>query len=259
MDIPIYQVDAFAENVFEGNPAAVCPLNTWLPDNLLQSIAAENNLSETAYVVRAKEGYHIRWFTPVSEVDLCGHATLASAFVIDQVLGEKKDKIIFDSRSGLLPVTCHNGLYTLDFPSRPPVPIRTPDLINTLFGPRITETLSSDDYLVVLEDESMVQQAKPDMYLLRQLDLRGVILTAPSREFDFVVRFFAPKYGIDEDPVTGSAYTVLAPYWSGILEKNEMLARQISVRGGNVRCVLSGDRVNISGRAVLYLRGNISV
>ncbi len=257
--LAIYQIDAFTNQVFTGNPAAVCPLETWLDDAVLQSIAAENNLSETAFFVQQGDHYAIRWFTPTVEVDLCGHATLAAAFVLFEHLAYSKENIIFTSRSGKLRVRqCESGKLKLDFPKQSAVPCAVPQLIMQAFGDSIKTCLKAEDYVVVLHDEAAVRAANPDMALLRQLDLRGVIITATAKEYDFVSRFFAPNWGIDEDPVTGSSFTQLAPYWSDILGKQKLVAKQVSQRGGEVWCEIAGDRVYISGQAITYLKGMIS-
>ena len=257
--LAIYQVDAFASQVFTGNPAAVCPLETWLDDALLQSIAAENNLSETAFFVPHGDGYAIRWFTPTVEVDLCGHATLAAAFVLFEDLAYNKESIIFTSKSGELNVRqCKNGKLELDFPKQTPVPCDIPKPIQQTFGDRIERCLKAEDYIVVLRTEADVLAATPNMGLLKTLDLRGVVITAPSNKYDFVSRFFAPNCGIDEDPVTGSSFTQLAPYWSGFLGKQTLAAKQVSKRGGEVWCEIAEDRVYISGQAVNYSKGMIS-
>ena len=259
MELKLYQIDAFANKPFEGNPAAICPLDNWLPDALMQSIAAENNLSETAFIVPTDKGYHIRWFTPLHEVDLCGHATLASAYVIFNILEYQKEEISFESKSGILTVTKNDDWLEMDFPSKVPVKCSVPEQILKAFPTRTTECLKADDYIVVFENEANIANAKPDIALLAELDLRGVVITAKSKEYDFVVRFFVPKHGIDEDPVTGSIFTELIPYWSAKLNKKALTAKQISARGGEVGCVYAGDRVKISGRAVLYLTGTIYI
>ena len=259
MEITLYQIDAFASKLFEGNPAAVCPLEAWLPDEIMQSIAAENNLSETAFFVPEGNGYHIRWFTPAGEVDLCGHATLAAAYVLFNIPGYKKDKIVFDSKSGILAVTKNNELFTLDFPSQPPVACDIPKEIVQAFKTAPVACLKSEDFIVVFENEIDVETANPDFELLKKLDLRGVIITAKSTRYDFVTRFFAPKYGIPEDPVTGSAYTQLAPYWASIIGSKRFSVKQISLRGGELTCEIIDDRVFISGKAVKYLEGKIKI
>lgn len=256
MKIPLYQVDAFASRAFEGNPAVVCPLQAWLPDGLMQAIAAENNLSETAFFVAEGGGYAIRWFTPEAEVELCGHATLASAFVVFNELGFDGDTVVFDSRSGPLPVTRDADRLTLDFPAQPPEACATPPEVEAAFGGiRPVECLRSADLLVVLGSAGEVRSASPDIGQLARVPARGIIITAADTEYDFVARFFAPAVGIPEDPVTGSAYTQLAPYWAARTGKTRFHARQVSRRGGDVTCELAGDRVLITGRAVKILAG----
>ena len=255
----IFQVDAFAKNVFEGNPAAVCPLDEWLPDVLMQSIAEENNLSETAFFVPKGEGFHIRWFTPKSEVDLCGHATLAAAYVLFNILGYKRDKIEFDSKSGILAVTKNNEWIVMDFPAQPPVSCDIPKEIVEAFDIAPIECLKSEDYVVVFEREIDIESANPDFGQLIKLDLCGVIITAKSTRYDFIARFFAPKYGIPEDPVTGSAYTQLAPYWASKIGSKRFSVKQVSSRGGELTCEIVEDRVLISGKAITYLEGKIDI
>lgn len=261
MSILLYQVDAFADAVFAGNPAAVCPLESWLPDEALQAIALENNLSETAYIVSEGDGYALRWFTPVHEVDLCGHATLASAFVIMTVLQPKRQSVAFSTKvSGTLTVDREGDGFVMDFPpwARESVPL-DPDVAAALGKPPVA-LFTGNDWMAVFEDEADIQALAPDMAALAKLDARGVIATAPGREVDFVSRFFAPKYGIPEDPVTGSAHCMLTPYWAERLGKRELSARQISPRGGNVRCTLTEEgRIRLGGRAVLYMEGRIHV
>ncbi len=257
----LFQVDAFADRLFTGNPAAVCPLQTWLPDTLLQSIAAENNLAETAFFVPCDQGFELRWFTPTSEVKLCGHATLASAFVLFECLDFSATSIHFQTRhSGALKVTRENGLLWLDFPAQIAQLLQNPpgQLVTGLGGtPR--EWFSGPNYMAVFEHESQITALAPDMRALATLPERCVIATAPADDpdIDFVSRFFAPNYGIDEDPVTGSAHCMLAPYWAARLGKTQLHARQISAREGNLICNLSNDRVHIGGRAILYLEGEI--
>ena len=258
MRIPLYQVDAFASRAFEGNPAAVCPLRSWLPDMLMQSIAAENNLSETAFFVPEGDGYAIRWFTPEAEVELCGHATLASAFVVFNELGFDGDTVVFDSRSGPLPVTKDGDRFTLDFPAQPPEACDTPAEVEAAFvGIRPVECLRSADLLVVFESADQVRSANPDVGLLDRIPARGIIITAADTQYDFVARFFAPSVGIPEDPVTGSAYTQLAPYWSARTGKTLFRARQVSPRGGVLHCRLDGERVRMRGAAVTWLAGEL--
>jgi len=259
MKLSIYQIDAFANKPFEGNPAAICPLQNWLPDEVMQLIAQENNLSETAFFVQIEHGFHIRWFTPVAEVDLCGHATLASAYVIFTFLGFGENVINFESKSGLLKVEQNDGLLVMDFPSQPPIPCSIPEDIIKAFKNTPVECLKSEDYIVVFRNEDEVASAQPDFSALSKLDLRGVAITAKSNKYDFVARFFAPKYGINEDPVTGSAYTQLLPYWSNILGVTKLHAKQVSSRGGEVFCEAIGNRVNIAGKAVKYLVGEIEI
>ena len=259
MELTLYQIDAFANKAFAGNPAAICPLDAWLPDDLMQTIAAENNVSETAFFIPTDKGYHIRWFTPLHEVNLCGHATLASAYVLFNYLGYQQNEIAFDSRSGILTVTRKDDWLELDFPTRVPTLCSPPQQLLDAFSAIPIETLKADDYIVVFENEADVAEAKPDIALLAQLDLRGVAITAKSQQYDFVARFFAPKHGLAEDPVTGSIYTELIPYWSGKLGKTELSAKQISARGGEVGCSYVGDRVKISGKAVTYMTGTIYI
>ena len=259
MELSLYQIDAFASKLFEGNPAAVVPLDEWLPDKTMQSIAEENNLSETAFFVPKDNGFHIRWFTPKGEVDLCGHATLATAYVLFDSLGYKRDKIEFDSRSGLLLVTKDNERIVLDFPAQPPVLCDIPKEIGKAFDIGPIECLKSEDYIVVFEREIDIESAKPDFDQLFKLDLRGVIITAKSSRYDFIARFFAPKYGIPEDPVTGSAYTQLAPYWASKTGLKRFRVKQVSSRGGELTCELVDDRVFISGKAIKYLEGKIRI
>ena len=259
MEISLYQIDAFASKLFEGNPAAVCPLDEWLTDETMQSIAKENNLSETAFFVPKGNGFHIRWFTPASEVDLCGHATLATAYVLFNILGYKRDKIEFDSRSGILVVTKDNEWIVMDFPAQPPVLCDIPKEIVDAFDIAPIECLKSEDYVVVFEREIDIETANPDFEQLKKLDLRGVIITAKSSSYDFITRFFAPKYGVPEDPVTGSAYTQLAPYWASKIGKKRFSVKQVSSRGGELTCEIVDDRVHISGKAIKYLEGKINI
>ncbi len=259
MQLKIYQIDAFAEKPFEGNPAAVIPLEAWLPDEVMQAIAGENNLSETAFFVPTDDGYHIRWFTPAREVNLCGHATLASGFVLFDLLEHGSGTITFDSLSGPLSVTRTDSLLTLDFPSQMPEPCDAPRALVQGLGQAPLACYRREDYLAVYEAEEDIVRINPNQSVLGQLDLRGIIVTAPSSRFDFVTRFFAPKYGIPEDPVTGSAYTQLTPYWSDNLGKSKLMAKQVSSRGGKVHCELKGERVLISGAAIPYMEGTIDI
>jgi PhzF family phenazine biosynthesis protein len=261
MRIPVYQVDAFTSEVFSGNPAAVCILDEWIDDNRLQSIAAENNLSETAFLVQTATGFDLRWFTPVTEVELCGHATLASAFVQFVCRKWGSETIGFQTRkSGQLTVTRQDDILIMDFPARPVYARTPPDgLIQAL---RVTPQkvfASAEDLMVVLDDEKSVVDVQPDFGELERVDCRGIIITSKGDRSDFVSRFFAPKVGIPEDPVTGSAHCVLIPYWARVLAKKELHAFQVSKRGGELFCRYSGDRVKISGKAVLYLEGEIVI
>jgi PhzF family phenazine biosynthesis protein len=256
---PLFQIDAFTDRLFSGNPAAVVLLPAWLPDATLQAIAAENNLSETAYVVRKKETFGLRWFTPTVEVDLCGHATLASAFVLFEEREVNGPQVVFESRSGLLKVERRGELLAMDFPSRPPKPtVSIPTLARTL-GIEPREVLSAHNLFVVLENRRDVEDLRPDLDAIAALDAPAVIVTAPGDDCDFVSRFFAPKAGIPEDPVTGSAHCTLTPYWSARLGKKTLHARQVSSRGGELFCEDRGDRVTIAGRAVLYLKGEMRI
>jgi PhzF family phenazine biosynthesis protein len=259
MKIPVYQIDAFTGSVFGGNPAAVCPLEQWLDDSVMQAIAQENNLSETAFFVQEEEDYRIRWFTPLAEVDLCGHATLASGFVVFNYLDLTIGRVTFQSRSGPLRVVREEGLLSMDFPSQPPRSCSPPRELLDGLGAEPLEALCSEDYFIVFESERDVRGLFPDMGTLKRLDLRGVIVTAPGDEVDFVSRFFAPALGIDEDPVTGSAHCALTPYWSRRLGKDDLHAYQVSRRGGELFCADRGGRVIISGRAVRYMEGTISI
>jgi PhzF family phenazine biosynthesis protein len=257
MKIRQYQVDAFATRAFEGNPAAVCPLEAWLDGGLLQAIAEENNLSETAFFVPSEKGFKLRWFTPVREVDLCGHATLATAHVIFEILGYREPVIAFETRSGELVVTKNAASLEMDFPACPPTPRECSETLAEGLGRRPIEVLAADDYLAVFDSEATIRAITPNPALLSALDLRGVIITAPGADVDFVSRFFAPKFGVPEDPVTGSAHCVLAPYWANRLGRSVLSARQVSKRGGDILCEVKGNRVLLSGRAVTVMEGEI--
>ena len=259
MELTLYQVDAFTDIVFKGNPAAVCPLDDWLMDADLQAIAEENNLSETAFYVPAEAGFHLRWFTPKAEVDLCGHATLATAFVIFNFSDYAGDTVKFETRSGELVVSKNNELLVMDFPSQPGKPCATPPLLVEGLGKTPTEVLSSEDYMAVFDKEEDVIAMKPNFDALSKLDLRGVMVTAKGKDVDFVSRFFAPRHGINEDPVTGSAHCALTPYWAGKLNKTKLSARQVSKRTGHIECELKGSRVLLSGKAVKYMEGKIKL
>ncbi|UZD65669.1 PhzF family phenazine biosynthesis protein [Marinobacter sp. AN1] len=265
--LPIYQVDAFASDVFRGNPAAVMPLENWLPDGVLQALAAENNLSETAFLVPEGEDsaadFHIRWFAPGAEVPLCGHATLASAWVLFNRLGWEGDRIRFRSLRGELGVTRRSdGSLELDFPALSIEPVAIPELLRKALPETrdlVFEVPHDTNYLVVLDSAEAVLQASPDLGLLRALGNQGVIITAPGDDCDFVSRYFAPGIGIDEDPVTGSIHSALTPYWSERLDRNPLLARQLSARGGELRCEHRGDRVGIAGKAAFYMAGEVEI
>jgi PhzF family phenazine biosynthesis protein len=261
MKISIFQVDAFSDQLFKGNPAAVCPLTEWLPDELMQNIAQENNLAETAFIVPANEGYEIRWFTPTVEVDLCGHATLASAHVVFQELGHSGEKVEFYSpRSGPLTVTKRGDELVLDFPSDTISQIDVEPLHSTGLSKAPKAVYKGKtDYLFVYDTEAEIRALIPDFEALKIHPVRGIIVTAPGEKVDFVSRFFGPACGVNEDPVTGSAHTTLTPYWSSVTGKRTLNARQLSQRTGSLTCTLKGDRVEIAGKSVLYLRGEINV
>lgn len=265
MTLKYYHVDAFTTEVFRGNPAGVCPLDEWLPGEVMQSIAAENKHSETAFFVKEADGYRIRWFTPRVEVDLCGHATLASGYVLMRAMKTVSGRVVFNSRSGRLEVRDEGDRLTLDFPSDEIKPAETGHNWKSLFGCAPEEVYRGrNDYLLVFGNESQIRDMKPDFRSLAKIETRGFIVTAPGNKrgfanCDFVSRFFAPGAGIDEDPVTGSAHTTLTPYWSRRLGKNALDTLQVSERGGVLHCELKGGRVDISGNAVLYLEGSINI
>lgn len=260
MKLEIYQIDAFASDIFKGNPAAVCPLENWIDAELMQKIALENNLSETVFFVRNADVYEIRWFTPTFEIDLCGHATLASAFVIFDILKLETDKIRFHShKSGELSVEKNGDVFTLDFPSRPVAKCDAPEGLIEAIGKQPKEILKARDYFLVYETEQEVLDIEPNFSKLLEIDAHGFIVTAKGENSDFVSRFFAPEVGVFEDPVTGSAHCNLIPFWAQKLGKTELFAKQISQRGGELFCELRGDRVKIGGNAVLYLKGEIYV
>ncbi len=262
----LFQADAFTDEVFKGNPAAVMPLEAWLPDETLQAIAIENNLAETAYVIRRGEGrYDLRWFTPGAEVDLCGHATLATAHILCTELGEQHEEITFSTRSGDLIVSREGGSYVMNFPAylNREEAIDQIDLIEQATGVRPLEVWSDAFLLAVLPDAQTVRSVTPNIFRIQQIRHHAhdgcLLVTAPGDEgFDFVSRFFAPGVGIPEDPVTGSAHCMTAPYWAEKLGKAELSAFQASPRGGKVQCTVQGDRVILRGQAVTYLRGRIS-
>ncbi len=263
MKLTIYQIDAFTNHLFGGNPAAVIPLKKWIDDELMQKLAMENNLAETVFFVPSKNkkaDFDIRWFTPTLEINLCGHATLASAYVIFEVLKTKKKKIIFNSKSGLLTVTKKKGLLEMDFPSWKPERIEDyPDeLLTSLGNPEIAGVYTNREYIIELINEEAVKKCNPDFSLMRRVE-RMIIITAPGKEVDFVSRFFAPTSGIDEDPVTGSAHSQLIPFWSDKLGKKKMIAKQLSQRGGTIYCEQKGERVIMGGQCVFYMKGEIEI
>jgi len=259
MRIPLYQVDAFTNKTFGGNPAAVCPLDSWLPDALMQAIAAENNLSETAFFVLRGTEYELRWFTPVAEVDLAGHPTLATAWTILNLLGVAHDVLVFHTKIGdRLVVTREGDRLAMDFPSRPPKPRAIGDVAAALRAKPL-EIAAARDGFAVFASEDDVRALKPDMPKVAALDCMALIATAPGKDCDFVSRFFAPKHDIPEDPVTGSAHCTLIPYWAKRLGKSEMFARQVSARGGELWCRDRGERVTIAGQCAPFLQGWIDV
>ena len=261
MKLTLYQIDAFANKLFAGNPAAVVPLKKWIDDELMQKLAMENNLAETVFFVPSKNkeaDFDIRWFTPTREINLCGHATLASAYVIFEILKLKKKKVVFDSQSGFLTVTKRKGVLEMDFPSWPPERITDyPDtLLHSIGNPEIAGVYKNREYIVELMNEDAVKNCNPDFSLMRKVD-KMIIITAPGKEVDFVSRFFAPTSGIDEDPVTGSAHSQLIPFWYEKSGKVKMKAKQLSARGGDLYCEFKGDRVIIGGQCVFYMKGEI--
>ena len=259
MSIEIVKVDAFTSAAFAGNPAAVCVLASPRDDTWMQLVAREMALSETAFLHRVDDGYSLRWFTPVAEVDLCGHATLASAYVLFELLGYARPAITFATRSGDLIVKRHGERLAMDFPTRPPRRCAAPAALIAGLGLTPIEVLAAEDYIAVLEHEQQVRELRPDLTPLSALDLRGVAITAPGRDADFVSRFFAPKHGIPEDPVTGSVHCALTPYWAERLGKQSLIAHQVSRRGGTLLCELAGERVILSGHAVKFMVGQIEV
>lgn len=260
MRIPVYQIDAFTGESFRGNPAGVCPLQEWLPDDVMQKIATQNNLSETAFFVPQAGGYHLRWFTPTTEVALCGHATLASAFVISRILKPRIRRIVFSSRSGPLAVDMEGELIRLNFPSNPPQRMHLPPGLLRVLGFEPLQMRSSRlGYWLALTSRLRLRRLVPDLEALAQLDCSGLIVTACGKACDFVSRFFAPRLGVPEDPVTGSAHCVLVPFWAARLGKSRLHAQQWSARGGELFCEAHGERVWIAGRAVKYLEGTVEV
>lgn len=259
MDLQIFQVDAFTSKPFGGNPAAIVPLAEWLPDETMQRVAMENNLSETAFFVQNGDVYDLRWFTPTFEIDLCGHATLASSYVIFELLGSSENVLRFQTKSGELTVERVGGKLVLDFPSRPAATCDAPAGLIEAIGSEPKEVLKSRDYVLVYESEADVRAIEPNFAEILKIPTHAVIVTAPGTDCDFVSRFFAPEVGVFEDPVTGSAHCTLIPFWAERLGKTEMFARQVSARGGELFCELRGDRVKIGGYATLYLKGEIYV
>lgn len=259
MELQLYQVDAFTQTLFAGNPAAICPLTSWLPDDLMQNIAVENNLAETAFYIPQGENFELRWFTPATEVDLCGHATLATAHLLFQHLGYSQPQIRFHTRSGVLTVQRQGNLYEMDFPAQPPQPCPESSAVVQALNCQPLELLAAADYIAVLASEAEVREFQPDFERLKQLDKRGIAITAPGDTVDFVSRFFAPNYGINEDPVTGSLHCELTPYWAAKLGKQALRAQQLSARGGELQCRLQQQRVMLAGQAVTYMQATIQV
>lgn len=260
MELTIYQVDAFTNQLFKGNPAAIVPLDTWLPDELMQDIAQENNLAETAFFVPEDKGYRLRWFTPGIEVDLCGHATVATAHVLYEHLGYDQAEIEFQSRSGILTVGKRDSQYSLNFPTDELTKIENaPHLIDAIGMTPVEIYQGKTDWMLVLEEQSQIENLKPDFRKIAEAGGRGTIVTAPGNEVDFVSRCFFPQSGVDEDPVTGSAHTSLTPYWAKRLGKNVLTAKQLSRRGGDLKLEFKGDRTEIKGEAITYLVGKIYI
>ncbi|QJB58249.1 PhzF family phenazine biosynthesis protein [Pseudodesulfovibrio sp. zrk46] len=260
MELDIYQVDAFADGVFTGNPAAVVPLYEWLSDDLMQNIAAENNLSETAFFVQKGEYFELRWFTPETEVDLCGHATLASAYVIYEFLDYNDPAVVFETKSGRLFIDKEGDRYSMDFPAWSVREIQVTERVAKALGERPAELYMGErDMMAVFESEAQIRNLNPDFRLVSKLDGMCMICTAPSLDYDFVSRTFVPEEGIPEDPVTGSAHCSLVPFWAERLGKNEFHAYQASRRGGVLDCKHMGDRVKIAGKAIIYMRGTITL
>lgn len=253
--LPMFQVDAFTDQLFKGNPAAVVPLDQWLPDQTMQAIAEENNLSETAFFVPTTNGYHIRWFTPACEVDLCGHATLATAYVIFEMFQHNSKTIRFESRSGRLVVQQAFDAISLEFPASQPVACEMEAALCQGLGQTPNETFKAADLIALFDNETQVRNLKPDFTALAKLDCRGIICTAPGDHVDFVSRFFGPAVGVNEDPVTGSAHCQLTPFWAARLGKNTLEAEQVSARGGRLLCSWLGERVLLTGQARLYMKG----
>jgi predicted PhzF superfamily epimerase YddE/YHI9 len=259
MKLPLYQIDAFTSRMFGGNPAAVVILDDWPPDSTLAAIAAENNLAETAFVIPSDDAIRLRWFTPTVEVDLCGHATLAAAHVLFRHYIPSAERLTFSTRSGNLVVTRDGEFLSMDFPSRPGRQVEITDELVSSLGARPLEAYLARDLLTIFDSESAIRDLQPDFPRIASLDVFAVTVSAPGDAVDYVYRFFAPRQGIPEDSATGSANCTLVPYWATRLRKPELLAKQLSPRGGALRCALRGDRVSISGRTVEYLRGGITV
>ncbi len=261
MKLTIYQVDAFTDTVFKGNPAAVCPLGEWLPDEVMLNIAQENNLAETAFYVQKEDSIDIRWFTPAAEVDLCGHATLATAYVLRHCENYQQDIINFYSpRSGNLPVTVQKDRFVLNFPTDQITNVDlTDELLTATDKKPVAAFKGKTDYMLVFDQQEDIETLQPNLPLIAGIDARGIIVTAKGKEHDFVSRFFGPAVGVNEDPVTGSAHTTLTPYWASQLDKTELRAFQLSERGGEVHCRLLNDRVELAGNAVLYMKGEIYI
>jgi PhzF family phenazine biosynthesis protein len=259
MKLPLYQVDAFTNERFRGNPAAVVLLEEWLPDSVLTAIAAENNLAETAFVVPKGDVMPLRWFTPTVEVDLCGHATLAAAHVLFQYSIPSAKSVTFSTRSGNLIVTRDGELLSMDFPSRPGKPLQVTDALVSALGVRPHEVYGARDLLTIFDSEREIREFRPDFDRIAALETFALIISAPGQSVDYVYRFFAPRQGIPEDPATGSANCTLVPYWASRLGKTELVAKQLSARGGDLRCTMLEDRVLIAGNAVEYLHGEIAV
>lgn len=259
MEIKYYHINAFTDQVFSGNPAGVCFLEAWIDDKMLQSIAAGNNLSETAFLVRAGGNYKLRWLSPKMEIDLCGHATLASAFAVFEYVDRRAFQVDFQTKSGMLSVRREGDMLIMDFPARPPQPCEAPENIGEILGIAPEEAMKARDLMLVYENEDMIRRLKPDMTGVAALDHFAVIVTAPGDNCDFVSRFFAPRAGIPEDPVTGSSHCTLIPYWSERLGKKKLHAMQLSERGGELFCEDRGERVSIGGKAVTYMSGTIRI
>ena len=260
MKIPIYQVDAFTSDIFKGNPAAVCPLKEWLPDTMMQNIAMENNLSETAFFIEDNGIFYIRWFTPKAELDLAGHPTLATAHILLNEFQNDYEELTFKTKVGdTLKVTINENLYLMDFPSRPPKRINEIDLLYEALGKKPIEILAHRDLIAVFNNQDEILSINPDLEKLKKIDFPSVVITSLGDNSDFVSRNFAPKLGIPEDPVTGSSHCELIPYWSNKINKKEMIALQVSERGGKIYCTYKDSRVLLGGEAVTFLRGEIDL